>query len=435
MKVESTDHRARELLDEAIRANQFSPEDGGLLTELVYGCLRRRGSLDFYLAGISHRPLKDLSPWVRNLLRIALYQVRYLDRVPNAAAVDTAVEISKAHGHEGVVKFVNGVLREFCRQVEDDKVPGLPDDPVRALAVRHSAPVWMSQRLLDRYGYDRAESFLDASNQSPPLTLRANRLRSSRDALAGKLLQAGLKVEACRFSPDGLRVSSGGDVRRLPGYQQGEFVVQDESSQMVALLADVKPGWKVADVCAAPGGKSTHLASLVGSEGLVWAFDRKGNGLDKLHATAKRLGLRQIRHEVRDALHPREDLLGSMDAVLVDAPCSGLGVLRRRVESRWQLQPDSAARQVDRQKKILEASAAYLKPGGVLIYATCTIEEEENENVVMEFLEKHSDFRFERASKFLPPELVTRDGFYRAWPGEEQMDGFFAARMVKGEAP
>ncbi|MES2202325.1 MAG: 16S rRNA (cytosine(967)-C(5))-methyltransferase RsmB [candidate division FCPU426 bacterium] len=432
-RIESSDARVRELLDEALRQGapeaRMNAQDAGLLQELVYGTLRARGRLDFYLSKVCHRSLDALSPWVRNLLRVSLYQILELDRVPVAAVVDQAAEISKGMGHEGVVKFVNGVLRELARQKEEEKLPPLPADPVLSLSVSSSHPLWMAERLSERYGFDRARDLMEASNTAPPTTLRVNPLRRRRDEVAGNLQHAGFEVEACRFSPWGLRVKDAGDLRRLPGFGEGDFYAQDESSQLVARLLDVQPGWQVADVCAAPGGKATHLAELVGPGGLVWAFDRKNHGLDKLQSSLRRQGLNHLLIEVRDALFPKDDLCGRLDAVLVDAPCSGLGVLRRRVEARWQVRPESIPQQSQRQKRILEASGRYLKPGGVMVYATCTLEEKENEEVVRQFLDDNPDFAFERAGNFLERELVTSDGYFRVWPGQDKMDGFFAARL------
>lgn len=431
VRVESSDLRAKDILDESLQRVPLSAEDTGLATEIVYGTMRQLGRLDYYLGKVSHRSLESLSPWVRNILRLGLYQVLELTRVPESAAVDEAVELSRSYGHEGVVKFVNGVLRELCRLKGEGKLPGLPLDPTAALAISSSHPLWLASLWVDRFGFEKARDFMQADNQAPPLTLRANLSRVRRDELAGRLHNAGFHVEACKYSPAGLRVRGGGDVRRMPGFQEGHFFVQDESSQLVAQLLALKPGERAADVCAAPGGKATHLAEMVGPKGEVWAFDRKGQGLEKLAASARRLGLTQLRQEVRDALYPREEFYNRMDAVLVDAPCSGLGVLRRRVEARWQLKPRNFAHQTDRQLAILAASARYLKPGGVLVYATCTLNEEENEEVVQRFLRENKNFAFERAGQFLNDELVTRDGFYRVWPGQEGMDGFFAARIRK----
>jgi 16S rRNA (cytosine967-C5)-methyltransferase len=437
-KVEGTDARIRELMEDALRQSRppLSQAEGGLLHELVYGSLRQRGRLDYYLSRVSHRPLEQLSPWVRCLLRLYAYQILESPRLQPAEAVEEATEVSKTQGHDGVVKFVNGVLKELCRQKEEGKLPPPPADPVLGLGVQHSHPVWMARRLVDLYGFDRAMSLMAASNQGAPLTLRVNTLKARREEVAGRLHQAGFHVEACRFSPWGLRVKEGGDVRRMPGFAEGEFSVQDESSQLVVRLLDPKPGWHVADVCAAPGGKAIHLAEMVGRHGLIWAFDRKTQGLDKLNAGLRRHGpmYAHLLIEVRDALFPREDLLGRLDAVLVDAPCSGLGVLRRRAEARWQVKPDAIPQQAQRQKKILEASARYVKPGGVLVYAACTLEEQENEDVVKRFLDEHPEFCFERAGQYMERELSTSDGFLRIWPGQELMDGFFAARMrrVKG---
>lgn len=433
-KVEATDARIKELIDEAARhasacGRTLSNEDFNFLAELCLGVIRTRSRLDYCLSRVSHRPLDQLSPWVRNLLRLSIYQILDLPQIPHGPIVDEATEIAKAQGHDGVLKFVNGVLREICRQKIEDKLPPLPADPVAALSISQSYPLWMAARLVESYGFDRARSFMEASSLPAPLTLRSNALRVRRDELAGRIHSAGFHVEACRFSPWGLRVKEGVDVRRLPGFHEGDFFVQDESSQLVARLMDVQAGMHVADVCAAPGGKATHLAELVGPRGLVYAFDRKTQGLDKMQASLRRLGVQHLVIEVRDALFPREDLLGKLDAVLVDAPCSGLGVLRRRLEARWQVRPDNIPNQASRQRRILDCSARYLRPGGVLVYAACTLEEQENEDVIRRFLDEHPDFAFERASNFIDRELVSSEGFLRIWPGADQMDGFFAARL------
>jgi 16S rRNA (cytosine967-C5)-methyltransferase len=400
-----------------------------LLGELVYGSLRARGRLDYYLSRVSHRPLEALSPWVRNLLRLSLYQILELERVPVGAAVDGAVEVARRHGHDGVVKFVNGCLRELARQKAEDKLPALPLDPVVRLAVQSSHPVWMAQRLAASYGFERAAELLGASDQAPPLTLRVNPLRLSREVLIQRLQKQGVKAAPCRFSPWGVQLSDGGDARKLPGFYEGDFHIQDESAQLLGLLLNAEPGWMLADVCAAPGGKASALAEWVGPQGRVFAFDRKQGSLEKLQGTLRRQGLNHVLCETRDALQPREDLWGRLDAVLLDAPCSALGVLRRRVEARWQSRPEQFGQQAERQLRLLQASSRYLRPGGVLLYATCTLDEEENEGVVRSFLDGNSDFGFERAQHWLPHELCSRDGFLQIWPGLEGMDGFFAARL------
>jgi 16S rRNA (cytosine967-C5)-methyltransferase len=434
VRLEAPEARARELLEDAQRQLHFGAEDAALLAELVYGSLRARGRLDYYLARVSHRPLEALSPWVRNLLRLSLYQLLELDRIPVAAAVDGAVEVAKRHGHEGVVKFVNGCLRELARQKAEDKLPALPLDPVLRLAVQSSHPAWMAARLAEAYGFDRAAELLGASDQAPPLTLRVNALRLRRDELAGRLHKAGLHVEACRFSPWGLKVKDATDARRLPGFFEGDFHIQDESAQLLGLLLRPEPGWIVADVCAAPGGKTSALAEWVGPQGRVFAFDRKNGSLEKLQSTLRRQGVNHVLCESRDALSPRADLQGRLDGVLVDVPCSALGVLRRRVEARWQTRPDQFAQQADRQGKILQGASTYVRAGGVLVYATCTLDEEENEGVVRRFLDHNRDFVFERAQFFVPHEVCSRDGFLQVWPGSEGMDGFFAARLKRVEA-
>ena len=330
VRLDSPEARASELLDDCLRHLPFSPEDAGLLQELVHGTLRRRALVDWHLSHVSHRPLEALSPWVRALLRLSLYQILCLDRIPAAAAVDSACDIARRHGHDGVVKFVNGCLREVCRQKAEDKLPPLPAHPVLRLAIESSHPLWMAARLTASFGWERAAQALNASNQPAPLTLRVNPHRARRDEVASRLHQAGFHVEPCKHSPWGLKVREAGDTRRLPGFLDGDFHVQDESAQLVGLLMGLQPGWQVADVCAAPGGKLALIAELLGRQGKLWAFDRKVGALDKIHATLRRQGLGNIHCETRDALYPREDLFAKLDAVLVDAPCSALGVLRRR---------------------------------------------------------------------------------------------------------
>lgn len=429
VRLESPETRARELVEDTQRHLGMGPEDSALLAELVHGTLRQRGRIDYFLSKVSHRPLEALSPWVRNLLRLSLYQILCLDRVPPAAAVDSACEIARRHGHDGVVKFVNGCLRELCRQKAEDKLPALPAHPVLRLAIETSHPLWMTQRLADSFGWERAAAALAASNQPAPLTLRVNPLRARRDEVASRLHQAGFHVVPCRYSPWGLKVKEAVDTRRLPGFLDGDFHVQDESSQVLGMLLGAQPGWAVADVCAAPGSKATLLAELVGPGGKVWAFDRKSGSLDKLQATLRRQGVQHLACETRDGLNPKEDLRGRLDAALVDAPCSALGVLRRRAEARWQVRPDGAGAQSERQVRLLQASATYLKPGGILLYCTCTWDEDEDEGVVARFLERTPGFVFERAQGFAPHDLCSRDGFLRIWPGQEGMDGLFAARL------
>jgi 16S rRNA (cytosine967-C5)-methyltransferase len=434
LRLESPEARARELIDEAAQRMDPAGPDPAFLAELVYGTLRHRGRIDDLLGRVSHRPLEALSPWVRNLLRLSLHQILYLDRVPAGAAVDQACNIARRQGHDGVVKFVNGCLRELCRQQAEDKLPPLPLHPVQRLAVESSHPLWMAERFCEQFGWERAAAGLEASNHAAPLTLRVNPLRARRDELAGRLHQAGHAVEPCRWSPWGLRVKGPVDARRLPGFQEGDFHVQDESAQLLGLLMDPQPGWQVADVCAAPGTKTAQLAELVGPGGRVWAFDRKGGSAEKMQAMLRRQGYGQVHCEARDGLYPREDLQGRLDAVLVDAPCSALGLLRRRPESRWQQRPDASTGHAQRQLRLLRASAAYLRPGGVLLYSVCTWDARECESVVWRLLEEEPGLVFERAGQFIPSELATRDGFLRVWPGQDQMDGFFAARLRRTEA-
>jgi 16S rRNA (cytosine967-C5)-methyltransferase len=433
LRLEGPDARARELVDETLDALRFPPGEAALLAELVFGTQRRRALLDWRLGAVSHRPVEALSPWVRNLLRLSLYQILCMDPAPEQAAVEAASDISRRHGHDGVAKFVTGCLREICRQKAENKLPPLPEHPVRRLAVETSHPEWMVVRFCETHGWEQAAAALAASNEPSPLTLRVNPLKARREEVSERLRRAGHENELCRFSPWGLRLKEPADTRRLPGFLEGEYHVQDESAQLAGILLDPKPGWKTADVCAGPGGKAALLAELVGPEGEVWAFDRKPGALDKLVATLRRQGIQNLRTETRDALTPRPDLDGAFDAVLVDAPSSALGVLRRRPEARWQARPEASIAHAERQLRMLAVSARMVRPGGYLVYCTTTWEEEENETVVERFLEREPGFLFERSRLFAPVEVCTRGGFVRAWPGQDGMDGFFGARLRRQE--
>ncbi len=429
LRLESPEARARELVDEALEALRPAPKDAALLSELVFGTLRQRALLDHRLSAVSHRPLEALSPWVRCLLRLSLYQILCLDAQQSAEAVEAAAAIALFRGHEGISKFVAGCLREVCRQRAEDKLPPLPTHPVPRLAVETSHPLWLAEAFYEAHGWDRAAAALRADNQAAPLTLRVNPLRGGRDALATRLHQAGLRLEPCRHSAWGLRVRESADVRRAPGFLEGDFHVQDESAQLLAPLLSPEPGWSVADVCAAPGGKAALLAEWVGPGGRVWAFDRKPGALDKLQASLRRQGLDNVLCETRDSTAPRPDLGGALDAAVVDAPSSCLGILRRRPEARWQARPDAVPGLAERQFRLLKAAATYLKPGGVLVYFVATWTPEETSEVVERFLDSEPGFAFERAQGRLPAEVCSRDGFLRIWPGQDGMDGAFAARM------
>jgi len=414
-------------LEHALERAEMDPRDAGLCTEIVYGTLRWQRHLDWRLGPHLHRPLAKLDPWVRSLLRLTAYQVLFLDRVPRWAAVDEAVSLAKLKSRTpGPAEFVNAVLRSLTRAAT---APPLPALPVEAVGVRWSFPDWIAARWLHRYGREEAEALMAASNERPPLAVRANTLRVSREALAARLRDEELSgSRPSALAPEGLRLEGGtGTVGRSRAFADGWCTVQDEASMLVARLLEPRPGERVADCCAAPGTKATHLAQLMDNRGTILAIDPQAARLRLLEKAAERLGVTIVEPRVGTvaALAPR--WAGGFDRVLVDAPCSNLGVLRRNPEVKWRRTEDDLRRLQQKQRTILAAAASMARPGGVLVYATCSLEPEENDEVVFPFLAAHADWRLDAPGE-CPVELSPA-GVLRLLPHRHGTDGFTAFRL------
>ena len=413
-------------LEHELAARPLSPRDAALAMELVYGTLRWQRYLDWILAPHSRRRLETLDARVRVILRTTAYQITLLDRVPTFAAVNDAVTL--APRTPGVKPFVNAVLRSFARRAPREREPAAPRDPVEALATRCSFPTWLAARWVARFGREEAEALMRASNERPPLTLRVNTLRTTRDALAERLAsEEGLAVRPTRHAPEGLVAGPGGAPASWRAFGDGSFSVQDEASMLVARLLAPEPGTTVADVCAAPGTKTTHIAELMADRGRVLAFDREPERLARVREAAVRLGITIVdaRDGAVDALAP--GFRNACDAVLVDAPCSNLGVLRRNPEVKWRRQPSDLGPASRQQSEILAAAATMVKPGGRLVYATCSLEPEENEAVVSELLRTRPEFAIDPPDKFPLP--LDPDGWLRCRPDRHGTDGFAAVRF------
>jgi 16S rRNA (cytosine967-C5)-methyltransferase len=436
LRADTTDAFADVLLADRLARAGLAPADQALATRLAYGTLAWQGRLDHELALRVHEPLPRLDPPVRAALRLGLYQLRHLDRVPAYAAVDASVALARTAGR-GAAGLVNAVLRRAAAEGE----PALPDataDPIGRLAVEWSHPRWLVARWHAELGAEEATALLAADNRESPTVLRANPLRTSAAELAAALVAAGVGVRPAAWAPDALVVSSPRDhvargpleggaarLRTLAAWRDGRFAFQSEASQLIAPLLDVRPGASVLDVCAAPGGKAVHAAARVVPGGAVLALDRSLAGTRRIVAEATRLGASAVRVAVADAR--RLPVAGSFDAALVDAPCSGLGTLRRHPELRWRRTPDDVPRLAALQREILAAVAPRVRPGGVLVYAVCTLAREENEAAVEAFL--HAAPRFAVEPVPLPAALVTAEGFLKTLPHRHAMDGFFAARL------
>ncbi len=434
LNVDSRHAYADILLDQTLKATDLSERDRALLTELTYGTLRWRGNIDARLSRQLRRPLADADEFIRNLLRVTVYQLFFLDKIPDYAAVNEAVELAKRQRGAKSAGFVNGVLRNLLRQHKFSTKTKADDDSVAALAAAYSHPEWLARRWLDEYGRRQACALMYANNQRSPLVLRANRLRSSREQLLAGLLAQGMAASAPPWSPDGIMLESRGAAENLPGFAEGLFQVQGESSQLVGYLLAPLAGERILDACAAPGGKTSHIAELMDDSGTVIALDASARGIERIRENTARLNLRSIQAAQADVTKELSAVLClPYDRVLVDAPCSGLGTLRAHPEIKWRRQESDIERLSRLQIKILTRVVRYLKPGGTLVYSTCTLTREENDSIVETFLARHKEFELEDAARYLPKPArhMVCGGYFQALPQRDNTDGFFAARLTK----
>jgi 16S rRNA (cytosine967-C5)-methyltransferase len=408
--------------------------DRALTAEIVTGTLRWLRSVDFLVEHFSKRRVGKVDPEVLVILRLSIYQLLHLDRVPAAAVVDDAVDLTRAARKPSATGFVNAVLRTLLRQ--RGKLP-LPPRPERQdlgaqaayLGITHSHPDWLVRRWLDRYGFEATEAWVRFNNDTPPLMLRVNTLRATVEEAIQALDADGVETERARYAPDGLVVTSGNPLRRA---QDGLAFVQDEASQLVALVVQAEKGETVLDLCASPGGKTIAMAAAMRDEGTIVASDVRARRIDLLQHTVRASGARSIRII-------QVDVAGSLpfgpvfNRVLVDAPCSGLGTIRRDPDIRWRRSESDLPALASRQIDLLDRAAMAVRTGGRLVYATCSSEPEENEAVVETFLGSHPEFTLVnlRDSNLVNrlPSLVDERGFFRTLPFRDGLEAFFAAAL------
>jgi 16S rRNA (cytosine967-C5)-methyltransferase len=405
--------------------------DQALATRLVYGTLAWQGYLDHVLAGASRRGTLDTP--VRIILRLALFQLLKLTRVPDHAAVDTAVELAKSV-HASAGGFVNAVLRRILREGTPATLPGDNDAPA-VLALTWSHPEWLVRLWLDELGLEETRALLAVDNGEAPTVLRVNRMRATRPAMLDALASANITARAGAYAPDAIVLDDGVDPQRLPGFADGQLSIQGEASQLVALLVGARPGDTVWDTCAAPGGKATSIAEQMRGEGQLIATDVNESGIAQLRQMSQRLRLANIRGVVADAAGEKDldDVPQAVDVALVDAPCSGFGTLRQHPEIRWRRTPADLIAAAQRQRTLLDAAARRVRRGGALVYATCTTTRIENDDVITDFLDRHAEFTIVDPRALLPSQAhVLVDGArLRTWPHRHGLDGFFAVRLAR----
>ena len=433
LRIEKERSFADILIDHELSKEIIKGADRGLLTELVYGVLRRQGTLDHIISQFSKQRPEKLELFVLLLLRLGIYQSFFLDRVPVSAAVNETVNLAKELAPRAS-GFINAILRSADRGRDSITYPDPVTSTVQYLAVRYSHPAWLTEQWCDQLGPEAAEELAAAMAEPPPFTIRTNTLRISREALMTRLSSEGVTCSPTTWSPDGIRLNQSGLITRLPSFKEGLFTVQDESSQLAPLFLAPQKGERVLDACAAPGGKSTQIAQLMGNSGEICACDVNHKKLRMIKETCDRLGIDSIRTFTMDATIPSNAIKdATFHRILVDAPCSGLGVIRRNPEGKWWKTPADLPQIAATQRAILENLTNYLEPDGTILYATCSTSIQENEAVVDAFLRRHPEFAIEDLRPLFPEfaPLFTERGFFRSWPHKHGMDGFFAARLKK----
>jgi 16S rRNA (cytosine967-C5)-methyltransferase len=412
MKIEQGGAYSNLLLNQLLKQQPtLDPRDRNLITEIVYGTIQHQRLVDFHLQPFLKQNLDQLEHWVKQLLRLSVYQILFLDRVPERAVVHESVEISKILGHRGITGMVNGVLRNFLRspQASVEQIK----EPIERLAVRTSHPTWLVRRWVDQFGIETASNICEENNRPPKITIRVNRLKGNRENVIELLAQQGFEVEETSYAKDGLRIISGGSVAQTDLFKEGFFTIQDESSMLIAPLLDPQPGMKVLDACAAPGGKTTHLAEYMGNEGRIIAVDLHPHKEKLVQGNVKRLGTSIIQTVVSDARKLQDQLEPDFDRILLDAPCSGFGVIRRKPDLKWKKEEADIERIAKIQYELLSQVSSLLKKEGQLVYSTCTLDQEENQRVVDHFLAEHRHFSVvEGSSKQILPHDFGSDGFF-----------------------
>ena len=424
------DAYANVALAKELRRADLSEQDRRFVTEIVYGTVKAGDTIDWMLRQYINRPLSKIPPVICNVLRQGLYQIFFMDKVPASAACNQAVELAKKYGHAGTVKFVNAVLRSAVREPERAKFPEGQGNATKNLALAYQHPEWLVKRWIKEFGYEAAVRLCEFDNTNPTLSLRTNTLKISREDLLVKMAEEGSVVQASEWTPEGILCTAHASLDSLVSLQAGLCQVQDESSMLVAHVLDPKPGEFIIDTCSAPGGKTTHIAALMKNTGYIVAGDIYEHKLQRIEENAARLGINIIHPELIDAVTIGEVYPEKADRVLVDAPCSGLGVLRRKPDARWKNKAELLKTLPILQTAILSSASKAVKPGGILVYSTCTIAREENQAVVEAFLQNHPEYILEETGSYLP--LQKREGaMVQLLPHLDGTDGFFIARMKR----
>ncbi|WP_242972979.1 16S rRNA (cytosine(967)-C(5))-methyltransferase RsmB [Anaeromicrobium sediminis] len=413
-----------------LRDRNISKVDRNLIRELVYGVLENKIYLDYGIRSYSKIRLKKIDKSILNVLRMSFYQLIYLDKIPKFAVVDEAVNMSKKINFK-TKGFVNALLRNFIRNDLKISVDKIKSDEIEYLSVIYSHPQWLVERWLKEFGRDFTKDLLKANNETPKLTVRINTLKVKKDDLIDELKKEKIRVAECTYVEEGLTLEGVSNLDKLKAFKEGKFQVQDESSMLVSKILNPKAGDKILDVCSAPGGKATHMAQIMNNKGQIVARDIHEHKLKLIHENSNRLGINIIKTQKWDATNLDESQINKYDKVLVDAPCSGLGIIRRKPELKYNKTSEDISSISELQLEILNIASKYVKLGGTLLYSTCTIEKVENDLVVEKFLNSNKNFIVEKIEEESVLNLVGDNGFVKLYPNMEKTDGFFIAKLKK----
>lgn len=419
-------------LKQFLEKSNLSRVDKALVTEIVNGTLKNLIRIDYIAAQFVKINRNKLDKHIEDIIRTGIYQLFYLDRIPASAVTNEAANLARKYGNEGAVKFVNGVLRAIGRSKDTIPYPDRKAEPVRHLAVEYSHPEWIVEKWINDYGIEFAEQLLKANNQTPNFTIRANRLKGDKESLKKMLEQEGIEYNDGKYNPEALYIRGTSAIEHKESFQKGMYQIQDESSMLIGRVLDPQPGELIMDLCSAPGGKATHAAELMNNTGRIIARDVFQHKLELIEQSCKRLGISIVETQLKDAKELDPVFVGKADRVILDAPCSGLGVLRRKPDLRWKKTPDNFAELAKLQLQMLSKAAEYVKPKGVLVYSTCTVNNSENIDVINAFLKNREDFYLEDLSELLPKNLESQSkslGYAEIFPNIHDIDGFFIARL------
>lgn len=416
-----------EILEGYFNMLTLESHEKAFINRVVYGTVENKIKLDYIINLFSNTKTDKLKLPILILLRMSIYQMLYMDNIPHSAIIDEAVKLVKKRKMTNLSGFLNGVLRNISRNLSSIQYPCESDQPHEFLSVNYSFPEWLVDYLLEQYSYDTIKAILEDSLKTPKVCIRHNALKGSFETLKNALLSDGIKPLPGHLLPYALYLEGTGNIRELKSFQEGLFQIQDESSMLVGEVAEPKEGDLVLDVCSAPGGKSTHLAQLMNNKGTIYARDLSERKLKRIAENCERLGITNIQLSRFDATQVDDRLIDKVDLVLTDVPCSGLGIIKKKPDIKYNVTPEGIDSLIKIQRSILEASSHYVKKGGYLIYSTCTINKNENDKNVQWFLEQNP--KFEKVPLEFKDININNEGFLQILPINELADGFFIAKL------